>query len=345
MTKKTKTKKVCLAKAGRGLDVGTAFIYGAQKIGSQINFTTQRDAFFDIERSEFTEDILKNSQVKYAIGEDKIYVVGDDAIKFANIFGRNTRRPMRNGIISPHENEALPLIELIINSVLGKPSLKDEVCYYSVPAEPVDADFDVVYHQNIIKNILQKGGYNPKPINEGLAVIFSELADDNFTGMGISFGGGMVNVCLAIMSVPVFSFSVARAGDWLDAQVAQVTNESLSKVTIFKETFFSLKKPENAMTKTEQALSIYYNALIEYVLAEIKREIIDNTKIPEFEKPIPVVIGRGTVNPPGFLERFKDILNKINFPLAIREVRLAPQPLHTIAKGTLIAAMADNKSG
>lgn len=328
---------------GKGLDVGTAFIYCAQKTSPQVTFKTQRNAFFDIEYSEFTQGILDKGGIKYVLSEDKIYVVGDDAIKFANVFGRNTRRPLRNGVISPEEAEALPIVELIIKSVLGSPSEKDETVYYSIPGSPVDADFDIVYHQNIIKGFLEKWGYRPKPLNEGLAVIFSELAEDNFTGLGISFGGGMANVCLAMMGVPAFSFSIARAGDWIDEQVARVTNTPLSKVTTFKETSLDLKKSESNMTKIEQALSIYYEHLIEYVLDEIKKEIARNTSLPEFEKPIPIVISGGTAIPPGFMERFKEIFKKTSFPLEVSEVRLAPHPLCTVAKGTLIAAIADRR--
>jgi len=78
-------------------------------------------------------------------------------------------------------------------------------------------------------------------------------------------------------------------------------------------------------------------------LEEIKKEIARNTTIPEFEKPIPIVISGGTASPPGFIERFKRILEKTSFPLEVREVRLAPHPLYTVAKGTLIAAIADRK--
>ena len=336
----TQTRKVQI---GRGLDVGTAFIYCAQKESSQIAFRTQRNAFFDIDYSEFTRGILEKGDIKYVLSKDKIYVVGDDAIKFANVFGRNTRRPLRDGVISPEEKEALPIVELIIKSVLGSPSEKNELCYYSIPGTPTDAEFDTIYHQNIIKGFLEKWGYRPKSINEGLAVIFSELAEEDFTGMGISLGGGMANVCLAIMAVPIFSFSVAKAGDWIDEQVARVANEPVSKITTFKETSLDLKKPEDKMTKIEQALSIYYNHLIEYILAEIKKEVARSNRIPEFEKPIPIVIAGGTASPPGFLERFKEILRKTTFPFGIREVRLAPHPLYTVAKGTLIAAIADKR--
>lgn len=334
------TMKSTTPQMGRGLDVGTAFIYCAQKQGLEVGFKTQRNAFFDIDSSDFIRDILRKSNIEHIHSEDKVYVVGDDAIKFANVFGRSTRRPLRSGVISPEEEEALPIIELLIKSVLGSPSGEQELVCYSVPGAPVDAGFDTVYHQNIIKRFIEKQGFVPQPINEGLAVIFSELAKDNFTGMGISFGGGMANVCLAIMSVPVFSFSVSRAGDWIDAKVAQVTNIPLSQVTTFKEASLDLKKPEGRMTKIEQALSIYYNYLIEYVLEEIKKEITRNVSIPEFEKSIPMVIAGGTANPPGFLERFGEILGKSDFPLEIREVQLAPNPLYTVAKGTLIAAIA-----
>lgn len=325
---------------GRGLDVGTAFIYCARKMGSQVSFKSQRNAFFDVESNEFVQDILRKSDVKHIRADDSIYVVGDDAIKFANIFGRSTRRPLRSGVISPKEEEALPILELLIRSVLGRPSEEKELCFYSIPGAPVDVEFNTIYHQDVIKGFLEKQGYTPKPLNEGLAVIFSELAEDNFTGLGISFGGGMANVCLAVMSVPVFSFSVARAGDWVDEQVAGVTDTPVSKITAFKEASLNLKKPENQRTKVEQALSIYYDHLIEYVLAEIKKEITRNNNIPEFERPIPVVIAGGTANPPGFLERAEAILQASGFPLAIKEVRVAPQPLYTVAKGTLIAAIA-----
>lgn len=328
---------------GKGLDVGTAFIYCSQKIGPQVSFKSQRNAFFDVESNEFIRDILRKSEVKHVLSQDRIYVVGNDAIKFANVFGRSTRRPLRSGVISPEEEEGLLIVELLIKSVLGPPSEEGEIVYYSTPGAPVDADFDTIYHQNVIKGFLEKWGYVPKPINEGLAVIFSELAEDNFTGLGISFGGGMANVCLAIMSVPVFSFSVSKAGDWIDEQVAKVTNQPVSKITFFKETSLNLKNPVAGVTKTEQALSIYYDHLIEYILEEIKKEIFRSTSIPKFETPIPIVVAGGTATPPGFLGRFKKILQKTGFPLELREARLASEPLYTVAKGTLIAAIADRK--
>ena len=34
--------------------------------------------------------------------------------------------------------------------------------------------------------------------------------------------GGLCNVCLAYLSVPVFSFSIPKGGDFIDSSVAEV---------------------------------------------------------------------------------------------------------------------------
>ena len=343
MAKRKKYKKSTpAAPVIKGLDIGTAFIYSAQKAGSEVAFKKERNAFFDIENSDFTESILKKSNVKYALKENRLYLVGEDAIKFANVFSKNTRRPLRDGVISPKEEDALSVIELLIKSVVGTPRSNNELIYYSIPGEPIDASFNVIYHQGMIKRVLENLGYKANPINEGLAIVFSELGKDNFTGMGISFGGGMANVCFAIMAVPVFSFSIARAGDWIDEQVAKVTNEQVSKITAIKEADLNLNLAESSSDKIEQALYIYYNHLVEYVLSQIKNEFEKNPK-PRLEKPIPIVLAGGTAMPKGFLQIFKEGLLKTKLPFEIGEVKLATHPLLSTAKGTLIAGVAESK--
>ncbi len=326
----------------RGLDVGTSFIYSAQKVGPEVSFKSCRDCFFDIEHSDFIEEILKKSNVRYALKGERIYIVGEEAMKFANVFGKNTRRPLRNGVISPDEEESLPVIELLVKDTLGSPRSNEEVVCYSVPANPIDVPFDIIYHQNIIRMFLENLGYQAKPLNEGLAVIYSELARNNFTGMGISLGGGMTNVCFAVMAVPIFSFSIARAGDWIDEQVARVTNETMSKITAIKEANLNLNLAETSTDKIDQALYIYYDSLIGYVLENIKGEMEKSPK-PRLEKPVPIVLAGGTAKPKGFLRMFEESLNKIKLPLETGEVKVASYPLLSVVKGTLIAGIAERK--
>jgi actin-like ATPase involved in cell morphogenesis len=325
---------------GKGVDIGTMFIKCAQKVGKEIVFRSQRNAFFEIEHTDFTKKILDNSRVKYILREDKLYVVGEDALEFANMFNKETRRPLSRGVISPTEKEALPMVELLVKSVLDEPTHKGEIVYFSIPGEPLDADFNIIYHIKMVEGFLKTLGYTPKPINEGHAVILSELAEEDFTGMGLSFGGGMVNVCLSFRSVPIFKFSVAKAGDWIDQQVAMAVDESASRVSAVKESSLDLGK-EKGLSKIESALSVYYNHLIEYVIENIKQEFSKARKMPRITRPIIIILSGGTSLPKGFAHRFNQILDRLKLPIPVSEVRMAAQPLRSVAKGALVAASAD----
>ena len=325
---------------GKGVDIGTMFVKCAYKEGDEIVFKSQRNAFFEVEHTDFTKKILDNSKVKYIIKEDNLYVVGDEALQFANMFNKDTRRPLSKGVISPTEKEALPIIELLIKSVVGEPTYKGEIVYFSVPGEPLDAEFNVLYHIKMVEGFLKTLGYAPKPINEAHAIILSELADEDFTGIGLSFGGGMVNVCLSFMSVPIFKFSVAKSGDWIDQQVAMAVDETASRVSAIKESSLDLSK-EGDLSKIESALSIYYNHLIEYVIENIKQEFAKARRLPKIPNPISIILSGGTSLPKGFSGRFKQILDRLKLPIPVGSVRMASQPLRSVAKGALIAASAD----
>lgn len=325
---------------GKGVDIGTVFVKSAQREGDKIVLKTQRNAFFEVERTDFTRNMLENSKVKYVQEKERLYVVGDDALELANIFHKEARRPLNQGIISPTEEEALPMVELLIKSVVGEPKNDGEIVYYSIPGEPLDADLNIVYHKKILHDFLAKLGYTPKTINEAYAVILSELANEGFTGVGISFGGGLVNVCLSFVSIPIFNFSLIKAGDWIDQQVAMTANETAARICAIKESSLDLIKREG-LTKIEAALSVYYEHLIEYVIENIKDVFEKSEKKPWIDKPISIILSGGTSLPKGFVERFQRTLERLGFPLEVGSVRTASQPLTSVAKGALIAVNAD----
>src|SRR5262249_8559292 len=148
-------------------------------------------------------------------GGKELLVFGNESEQFANSFNVEARRPMSKGLLNPNEANGWMVIQSLIEMMIKKTKKKDMLCF-SVPGAPRGEESSLVYHEGMIKNYLQTLGYNAKSVNEGLSVVFAELEKDNFTGIGISCGGGMCNVCLAFMSVPVFSFSISKAGDYID---------------------------------------------------------------------------------------------------------------------------------
>jgi hypothetical protein len=165
------------------------------------------------------------------------------------------------------------------------------------------------------------------------------LGDSNFTGIGISCGGGMCNVCLAYLSVPVISFSVPKGGDYIDSSSASAIRDLATSVRVQKEQSFRFNGFfEN---KVYHALSVYYDDLI-HTLVKTMREAFSNAAhLPKLKQPVPLVLSGGTAMPAGFQERFEKVLHASEFPVALSEVRMAADPLHSTAKGTLVAALCE----
>ena len=320
-----------------GLDVGTSRIVLSRGTGSGTKTQTELNAFVSVPYSKFTESILKQNKVNFHLnGGREIFIFGNESEKFANFFNTDARRPMRNGVLNPSEENGLLVIQSIIEKLLPKTKRHELVCF-SVPGPGRDIHSDLVYHEAMLKNLLSSLGYQGKAINEGLAVIFAELESENFTGIGISCGGGMCNLCLAYMSVPVFAFSTSKAGDYIDTSVASVTGEAPTRVRVIKEEGLDLRRtPQN---KYESALGVYYEEMISALVEALRTDFVKAANLPRMDRPIPIVLSGGTASPRGFVEKFSDTLGKADLPFKVSDVRLASDPLTATARGCAIAAL------
>ena len=294
--------------------------------------------FLEGSADQFGESMLKNAGAHYVKVDGQLYVLGDDAFKFASLFHQECLRPMSQGVLNPREPVSNLMVAELIKAVAGKPKAKNDVLYYCVPAEPIDADFDVEYHKQILHGVFEEVGYkNINVMTEGLAVVYSELAETQYTGIGMSFGAGMCNIVYSFMGIPVFAFSLSRGGDWIDSHAAKHTDETHNVITSIKEKGdFSLYDSTNGIQK---AISIYYDALLTYVVEKFK-ELYANTpkkKLPNVMMELPIVIAGGTSLMQGFVERLRELTAE-DFPVPISEIRHAEEPLFAVSNGLYEAA-------
>ena len=63
--------------------------------------------------------------------------------------------------------------------------------------------------------------------------------------------------------------------------------------------------------------------------------------MPRIDRAIPIVLSGGTARPKGFIDKFRQAIERDGFPLEISEIRMAEDPLTATARGCLIAAMYD----
>jgi len=323
-----------------GLDVGTSRIVVARNTQDDIQYDSHLNAFVAIPYSKITEGVLQRERIPHTALANELVVHGNESEKFAGLLNAEIRRPMSEGILDPKEPESLRMMREILTSMLKEHSATDrpKLCF-TVPAAPLGAENSHTYHEATVREILTEIGYQPIVISEGLAVVYSELESSNYTGIGISCGGGLCNVCLAYLSVPVLSFSLAKAGDFIDSNAAAVTGERANRIRLAKEDSFHFNG--FFADKIHQVLGVYYADMILSLVSALKEAFARTKTIPQFSKPIPMVLSGGTTLPPGFRDRFEKVLGEQDFPIALSEIRMAERPLQATAKGALVCALSD----
>jgi hypothetical protein len=320
----------------KGLDLGTSRVVLATMSGEKVNFMAQRNAFVELPLVKMTEKMLASEGILHTVDDKRLYVYGNRADEFAKFLEGDERRPMARGLLNPAEPKNLEMIELLIKHLCGEASDGDKVCF-SIPSAPADHKSDLVFHERSVQSIFEKLGYTAQSLNEGLAIIYSELRDTNFTGIGMSFGGGMCNICLSYLGLPVFTLATTHSGDYIDQSAASVTGETPTTARLHKEQSFRLDS--NDGTALDHAIAIYYTDVIETAVAALQGAMAETKKLPRFTAPIPLVCAGGTAMAKGFMPDLEAALRAADLPVKLSKTYLAKDVLNTTAKGALVAAM------
>lgn len=327
--------------SGIGLDIGTSFLQVArEKMDGTVEFVSERDAFYAIKPSspisaKFVEKSL-TSKGAFVLKSDGIfYVVGKQAIETAIERGGVVERPLKRGVLSIKDKESMSMLAVLIKALVKESTEKDQICVYTFPADPIDEDFDVVYHQNRMSEILGNLGYKAEPLLEAEALAYSELMDDDLTGIAISCGAGMHNLAVFHLGECLLSFSIAQGGDYIDRSVAKPLGISETEVQAEKESDLDLINPKGEIQET---IVMYYDQLIKYVCDVLEKKFSKVEDVPKFGAPVPVIIAGGTSLPKGYLEKITTALKSKKFPFEIGDVRRAEDPLTSVANGCLIYA-------
>jgi len=171
-----------------------------------------------------------------------------------------------------------------------------------------------------------------------MAIIYSQCAKDNFSGLAASFGSGMLNISLAYQTVKGMSFSCARGGDWADLHAAKATGFTASRMCSIKEKGVDLAHPK---TREEEAIALYIRALIKYCLENIAIQFKKVQSAIDLPDPVPFIVSGGTSLAGGFMEVFTDefeSIKKKDFPIQISEIRTAKDPMTAVVEGLLVLA-------
>lgn len=328
---------------GRGLDLGTVNICASAKSmdsGTLIH-NVQRNAFLDVRADGITQSLLLKFGIGCVVRGGKAYVIGDRAFELASIFDKPIRRPMKDGMGSGSDAEGVLIVNHLLELLLGRAQKSGEICAYSVPGESADSERNFIYYRGVVEHALRSLGYCPRPMIESHVIVQAEFMETDYTGIGITCGGGLFNICVACKGVPALTFSTSRGGDWVDQSVAQAIGAPVLHVSAVKERGMDLGHPQDHV---EGALAIYIRHLLQYTVETMRRKLSESDCGPSFQKPVEIVCAGGTAMMGGFLEMFREELQKVTLPIQVSNIRMAKNPLQAVASGCLRAALEETRA-
>lgn len=343
----------------RGVDIGTAYLAAGVMHDDSVTMDLEsiRDCFITLPSDEAAN--LEAGGVNFRVSEDgeSLIVIGQEAIDLAAIHGTELRRPLARGFISDKEDLSKEVVNIILQQLLGAPCTRGELAVYSVPGPALGDDASKAqYHTRFFGDRLKELGFTPMPINEAMAVVYAawkSVANNGapLSGLGISFGAGMINVAMVHKGMLVRAFSLPFGGDFIDEAAAKATNSQMAQVTLLKEEGLDLTKGsifgepkayhDAQSLRQAEALCLMYRELLtklrDAITAFFSRP---ENRVGDVKHVLPVIISGGTSRPHGFETLFEEIVLKgveLRFPLA-DHVTGVSDPMGAVAAGALTFA-------
>jgi len=333
-----------------GADCGTYnLVVCSRDQENKFAYKREVNAFLQIPLDDrFLFNMMKNAGVPLIEREKVAYALGESSVRMAyTMSDLELRRPMSQGCVNPKEKDAFEILKIMIHSLIeGNVKTDNDILYYSTPANALNEETDVDYHSKILQAILKayESSDNkkivPYPINEGLALVYAELAEKNYTGVGISCGAGMVNVCFAMFGAPVFAFALVNSGDWIDKMAAKATGDSSTFINKEKTKVNLVEEPTSLV---QRAIQTQYRLMIEKTVIGIKKGLSGAGKKIRSDDPVDMVVAGGTSIPAGFDQLFKEIIMQAELPINIGNIIRPSDPLFSVSRGCLIAAENSTK--
>lgn len=331
-----------------GFDCGTYHLVSCKRKDKELVFKKEVNAFLEMPLdNRFVFNMMKNAGVPLIENSEynMAYALGEAAVNMAYTMNQlELKRPMKDGCLNPKERHAQQIMNVMCHSLIGEIEKDGEKLYYSVPANAINKETDADYHEKILQAMFNayesEKGYkvDAHPINEALALVYAELGNKNWTGIGVSCGAGMVNLCYAIYGAPVFQFSLVNSGDWIDKMASKAIGEETTTY-VNKEKMKADLTIDNPDTLVQRAIKGQYEIMIQNTVQGIKKGIEGAGNKARSEHPVDIIVAGGTSMPVGFDVLFAKILDQAKITtLKIGEVKRPKDALYSVAKGCLIAA-------
>lgn len=319
-----------------GLDIGPSAIRSAGGAADEPAITAVPPIAVPVDESTLESIDVSNLDLRTVDVDDTTYAVGADADTVADAADDEPRTPLADGTLTAEKASTLaPILEAALDLDAELESADETRLCYAMPGPLEDREGIAETYRDAVESVAADRNVELEltAIDRGFAVVYDQLSEDNYTGLGICLGSRTTSVALVYYGVPALSFALPIGSEWVRDRAAADGGASSEAVADVHETF---ELDPDAEGEIERALAQAYDALIGDVL-ETLAERADAASVQDGVS-VPIAVGgAGAVEGVEYLVAGR--FDAAPLPFSIRGARLADEPAASAARGARAAAV------
>jgi hypothetical protein len=308
-----------------GLDLGTTEFRSIRDSGGELISRSCQAQYLVVKETPGHRRLLESTQARHATCGDDLVVFGDDAVECAAMLDLPMLPLLRNGLLPSGDPVARQIVALTVEAVLPQTHRQGEICCLTIPGG-YELNED---HQSLdvrfLKQLVSLRGYSPQLISAGHATVLAELSEASFSGLGISLGATNCEFALIHCGRELGRCSIA-------GQIGELTEELL----------VHNQRAELDQTRQETWMRDFQRQLTA-IFTEARDTLLINGSLKLMPQPTSVVCTGGITGADGFIRPLQLAWNRSNWPIKTSQIRIAPNPRFTIARGGLIQAILEDE--
>ena len=323
-----------------GLDVGTSKIVAARKSGKEIQTAAQLNAFIPVPFSPVHREDHPGPERHLLLPRRRRARSSTAPPPSASrtCSTPRCRRPMADGLLNPREKSAMPVLEAILadHGAQGADQRRDPLLLRARGDRRARSRSSPTTRPPCAGTSrrlrLPRGGHQRGPGRDLLRARGPELHRHRHL-----LRRRHVQRHPRLPVDPLASCSASpRAATSSTPRWASVVDEHATRVKVSRKR--ASTSPSRPRTSSRRRSTSTTRTSWRPWWSRSARRIAKAEKLPETDRPLPIVLSGGTAKPRGFKELFERTLRARTLPIEVAEVRMATDPLTATARGALIAA-------
>jgi len=291
--------------------------------------------------------LLERARVPYAVCDGSLIVHGRPAVEMAPLVHVPRLPILPQGKLPQGDPLSRQLAGSMLDSLLPQTTRMDAVCAVVPPQSDDAGNLTATREWEFFSRLIRMRGYRPVAVDSPSALVLATLGHTGFSGLALTVGDFRCAVTISRYGQSLVQAAVPRGLAWIDEQLAlssgRVVWDMDGNSYVDTDAVAQWKQAVNPSllapsTPDERFLADRYLELLRELLGTLSNRCLQSPEVATFRGPLSLVCCGEAAGARGFAGLLAEELGRTGLPITLGDIRIADDPVFTVARGCLIRA-------